>query len=278
MRWGISTLIGHKKSLASCCREAAALGYQCIELNCVRDYYAHCNALQLADSPEELDNINNLLRGNNLKCSAVDCHGLFGRNKAEVFYTLEYLNAGFRIARYLGAPAVITSIPGGGADFPDMITMTRELCRKAAAENLNLNIEAEYGFAVGPGNLKEFLDAVGAENLKVNFDPSHFVRSGRKVEEAIQNFFDRISHVHLKEYLPEIQHGTRYTGAPGTPCSRMLDELLHLGYNGVVSAETSVELDEDKSENPAESIMSGINKWLESKGLEVIGRHELCAI
>ena len=235
-----------------------------VELNCVRDYYAHCNALQLADSKEELDRLRNLLNENHLCCSAVDCHGLFGRNREEFEYTQEYLEAGFRIAANLGAPTVVTSIPGGSAERPAMVAATKALCRKAAARNLELAIEAEYDFAVGPNTLERFLDAVDAPNLKVNFDPSHFVRSGWEVEKAVQTFFCRITHVHLKEYLPDRPHATRYTGTPGSPCTRMLDELFRLGYSGVASAETLAELDEGP-ENPAAVIMNGIRTWEHAK-------------
>ena len=41
MKWGLTTLIAHRYSLEHCFREAAALGFQYVELNCVRGYYAH---------------------------------------------------------------------------------------------------------------------------------------------------------------------------------------------------------------------------------------------
>ena len=53
---------------------------------------------------------------------------------------------------------------------------------------------------------------------------------------------------------------TRYTGVEASPCSQMLDELEFLGYNGVASAETLVDLGRE-TENPAAEIMKGIKTW-----------------
>lgn len=265
IHWGITTLIGHRYSLENCLADAERLGYRWIELNCVRDYYAHCNAFQLADSPDELARLIELLKEHRLSCSAVDCHGLFGRNPAEFDYTCDYLRAGFHIAEALSCPVVVTSIPRGPAPWKLMVKTAAELCRRAANAGLTLAIEAEYDFTVGtPDELARFLDEVDQPNLKVNFDPSHFARAGYDVAETVCRFFSQIAHVHLKEYLPELPHATRYTGAGGSPCSRMLDELERLGYDGVASAETLVEL-ERETDNPAATIMTGIRRWEKRK-------------
>ena len=261
IQWGITTLIGHRRSLKTCLTDAARFGYDWIELNCVRDYYAHWNAFQLADSPDELARLNGLLAECRLGCSAVDCHGLFGRNLEEFNYTCDYLIAGFRIAQTLKSPVVITSIPRGPAPWELMVRTTAELCRKAEDAGLTLAIEAEYDFTVGtPEELTNFLDAVDRPNLKVNFDPSHFARAGFDVPAMVRRFFEKIVHVHLKEFLPHQPCITRYTGVEASPCSRMLDELEFLGYNGVASAETLVDLGKE-TENPAAEIMKGIKTW-----------------
>ena len=229
-------------------------------MNCVRDYYAHYNAMQLADSSGELLRIRRMLHENKLGCSAIDCHGLFGRSSCEYNYTCEYLEAGMRIALELGAPLVVTSIPKGPTPYSIMARTMKTLCQKAADLNLGLAIEAEYDFAVGPNELEMFLNDVAAQNLYVNFDPSHFARCGWKIPRAVEKFRDRIAHVHLKEYLPDVPHGTRYSGIQGSPCSQMLDELGRLDYDGIASAETLVELD-DVSSDSASIIMNGIRSW-----------------
>lgn len=264
MNIGITTLVGHTESLENFFKKVSALGYQYIELNCVRDYFAHCNAMQLADSPGDLARLKQLLDENNLKCSAVDCHGLFGRSAEEVLYSQRYLEAGMEVAVKLGSPLVITSIPGGAVTRPEMITAVRELCGKAEKLGLEIAVEAEYAFAVDPDTLESFLDEVNAPNLKVNFDPNHFARANWEVEDAVRKFFPRISHVHLKEHLPETPYPTRFTGTVGSPAYRMLDELVKLGFNGVISAETLAELDE-LPEDPAAVIMEGIKKYQQNQ-------------
>ena len=261
MQWGMTSLIGHRDSFEHCCRYASRLGYGFIELNCVRDYFSHFNPLQLADSPETLRRIRDVLAESGLRCSAVDCHGLFARQPEGFAYSCDALRAGFEIASALGSPVVATSIPGGGAPWEKMVSECAGLCREAADRGLTVAVEAEYHFAVGtPDELERFLACVDSPNLAVNFDPSHFVRAGYDIAETLRRFDGRIAHVHLKEYLPASAHPTRFTGEEGSPASQMLDELRRLGYSGVASAETLAELDVD-GEAAASEIMAGIRRW-----------------
>ena len=93
MKIGCSTLLYHKRGLFKCMDDIARIGYEYVELNCVRGYYGHFNSIQLADSPELLEMIANSLKKNNLKCSGIDCHGLYqegceGRRRADGHHKL----------------------------------------------------------------------------------------------------------------------------------------------------------------------------------------------
>ncbi|MBR7127350.1 MAG: sugar phosphate isomerase/epimerase [Lentisphaeria bacterium] len=268
MKWGITTLIGHRRGLAEFCQEVKKLGYEYIELNCVKNYFAHYNALQLANSPREIEFIQEILQTNNLGCSAVDCHGFYGRSEAEFEYTSDYLLAGLEVTEKLGSKFMVTSIPACDIiPWEKMVKRMSEICRKAQDKNLEIVIEAEYNFPVGtPDSLEKFLSDVNEPNLKVNFDPSHFVRANFDVKEVIRRFFHVISHVHVKEYLPEKIHPTWYEGELNSPCSQMLDELYRFDYQGVASAETLVEMAYRGNEAP-EIIMNGLKKWQKSKGI-----------
>lgn len=261
MKWGLTTLICHRQSLNHCFRSARDLGYEYVELNCVRGYYEHCNALQLADMPEELVNLRNSLKANNLRCSAVDCHGIFGREAEEFQYMFEYMKAGFTIAEALQSPMVITSYPPGPTPWPRLVEATRALCREAKKKHLTIAVEAEYGYPVGsPETLFRLLTEVEMDNLKVNFDPFHFERANLDACAVLEDLYPHVVHVHLKEYRPGTPHPTRYTGVAGTPADRMLDFLAAAGFNGVVSAETLAEPDVDPQEAML-AIMNGIHQW-----------------
>ena len=263
MQWGMTTLIWHKYALEHCFKAVSELGVKYIELNCVRGYYEHCNAFQLADSPDELQRIAGWLRKYDLKCSALDCHGMGGWQTDEFDYSIEYMYKSLQVAQALDAPLLVTSYPNGPAAWDKLVTETRKLCKKAAQSNIGVAIEVEYNYHVGSlESLEQFMDEVDIPNLSVNFDCSHFVRAGMDVAAVVRALFPKISHVHCKEYLPEAAYSTRYTGEAGSPCDIMLDTLCELGFNGVVSAETLADPSVDPQVAAAE-IMAGINKWKE---------------
>ncbi|MBO5689973.1 MAG: sugar phosphate isomerase/epimerase [Lentisphaeria bacterium] len=261
MKWGFTTLIAHRYSLEHCFREAAELGFAYAELNCVRGYYAHANAMQLADDPAGLTHVSGLFQKYGLQCSAVDCHGLFGNTPDEFRYNLDYVRAGLKVAASLRAPMLITSFPKSETPWERLVVATRELCCEAADLGLRVAVEAEYGYPVGtPEEVDRLFEEVDHPALGINFDPSHFSRLGLKSADLLRHFGGRVIHVHAKEYLPETPFPTRYTGRLDSPGGEMLTALAELGYTGVASAETLAYPEADPSEAMQE-IMRGLQNW-----------------
>lgn len=261
MKWGLTTLIAHRYSLEHCFREAASLGYKYVELNCVRGYYAHANAMQLADDPAGLEHIAGLLQKYGLQCSAVDCHGLYGNTPEEFQYNFDYVRAGLRVAHALQAPILITSFPKSAATWGDLVNASGTLCREAEEQGMRVAVEAEFGYPVGtPEEVEKLFDDVAHPALGINYDPSHFSRLGLKSADLLRRFGERVIHVHAKEYLPEKQFPTRYEGDLTSPCGEMLSALAELQFNGVVSAETLADPEADPSES-MHQIMQGLRNW-----------------
>lgn len=261
MKWGLTTLIAHRYSLEHCFREAAELGFQYVELNCVRGYYAHANAMQLADDPAGLEHIAGLLQKYNLRCSSVDCHGLFGNTPDELQYNFDYVRAGLDVAHALQAPILITSFPKSAASWEELVNATGSLCRDAAERGMKIAVEAEFGYPVGtPEEVDKLFEDVAHPALGINYDPSHFSRLGLKSADLLRHFGDRVIHVHAKEYLPEKPFPTRYEGALSSPCGEMLTALAELQFSGVVSAETLADPEADPSE-AMRQIMQGLRNW-----------------
>lgn len=261
MKWGLTTLIAHRYSLEHCFREAAELGFQYVELNCVRGYYAHANAMQLADDPAGLEHIAGLLQKYNLQCSSVDCHGLFGHTPEEFQYNFEYVRAGLDVAHALQAPILITSFPKSAATWSNLVEATGSLCRDAAERGMKIAVEAEFGYPVGtPDEVDKLFEDVAHPALGINYDPSHYSRLGLKSADLLRHFGDRVIHVHAKEYLPEKPFPTRYEGALSSPCGEMLTALAELQFSGVVSAETLADPEADPSESMRQ-IMQGLRNW-----------------
>ena len=261
MKWGLTTLIAHRYSLEHCFREAAALGFQYVELNCVRGYYAHANAMQLADDPAGLKHIAGLLQKYNLRCSSVDCHGLFGNTPDELQYNFDYVRAGLDVAHALQAPILITSFPKSTASWEELVNATGSLCQDAAERGMKIAVEAEFGYPVGtPEEVDKLFEDTAHPALGINYDPSHFSRLGLKSADLLRHFGDRVIHVHAKEYLPEKPFPTRYEGALSSPCGEMLTALAELRFAGVVSAETLADPEADPSE-AMRQIMQGLRNW-----------------
>lgn len=261
MKWGLTTLIAHRYSLEHCFREAAELGYSFVELNLVRGYYAHANAMQLADDPAGLEHIAGLLQKYGLQCSSVDCHGLCGNTADEFQYNFDYVRAGLQVARALNAPILITSFPKSAAAWEDLMNATRSLCREAAEQGMKIAVEAEYGYPVGtPDEVERMFDDVAHPALGINYDPTHYSRLGLKSADLLRRFGDRVIHVHAKEYLPEKPFPTRYEGALTSPCGEMLTVLAEMQFAGVVSAETLADPEADPSE-AMRQIMQGLKNW-----------------
>lgn len=261
MKWGLTTLIAHRYSLEHCFREAAELGFDYVELNCVRGYYPHANAMQLADDPAGLESIGMLLQKYGLQCSAVDCHGLFGNTPAEFQYNLDYIRAGLTVAQFLQAPMLITSFPKSSTPWRELVNAAKLLCREGADRGLRVAVEAEFGYPVGtPEEVEQLLEETDHPALGINFDPSHFCRLELEPADLLRRFGEKVIHVHAKEYLPESPYPTRYTGVEKSPCSRMLSALAEQGYNGVVSAETLADPEADPSGSMRE-IMQGFHIW-----------------
>ncbi len=261
MKWGLTTLIAHRYSLDRCFREAAELGFSFVELNLVRGYYAHANAMQLADDPAWMEHIAGLLQKYHLQCSSVDCHGLFGNTPEEFQYNLDYIRAGIRAGHALAAPILITSFPKSAATWTQLVSATGLLCNEAAACGMRVAVEAEFGYPVGtPEEVERLFDDVAHPALGINFDPSHYSRLGLKPLDLLRRFGDRVIHVHAKEYLPENPFPTRYLGDETSPCGEMLSALDVLNYQGVASAETLADPEADPSE-AMRQIMQGLKLW-----------------
>lgn len=114
--------------------------------------------------------------------------------------------------------------------------------------------------ACTPESCRAMLDGVGHAALGLNFDPSHLLRMGINPERFVDDFADRIYHVHAKdtEILTEdlYAYGTLQPGTTGQPrefgghhwryCipghgvarwTHLLQKLTTIGYSGPMSIE-----------------------------------------
>jgi L-ribulose-5-phosphate 3-epimerase len=126
---------------------------------------------------------------------------------------------------------------------PKYAVMVERLQRVAEAlSERDLTLAMETGQEKAE-DLVAFMDAVGAPNLAVNFDPANMILYGvGEPVEAISVLKDRIAHVHMKDGTwskkPTQEWGEDVVlGSGDADIPRVLSKLRAIGYRGALSIE-----------------------------------------
>ena len=148
-------------------------------------------------------------------------------------------------------------------NFASLVTSLTELAPVLESSSARVVIEAYPGagaICCTPESCRELFRLVPSPAIGLNFDPSHFVRMGIDVLRFLDEFVDRVHHVHAKDteiddrLLYELGHelpGTfeseglfrgrpwRYAlpGHGSVPWRQLFDHLDRAGYTGSVSVE-----------------------------------------
>jgi sugar phosphate isomerase/epimerase len=161
----------------------------------------------------------------------------------------EVLPRSLDLARDLGARFVVAfpfenllGLPPGREPF-DRLAAAAEAC---AVAGLPLLVENEPGFLASTGaEIAALLEAVGHENLLVNWDPANASDLGRvALGDGLRKIFARVRHVHVKN--GRVRPGERFP-AYGPLAAGDIDWPAHLalldelGYAGRFGVETHFE-------------------------------------
>lgn len=148
-------------------------------------------------------------------------------------------------------------------NWPRMLAVWRDLCAYANDSGIRIAIEncpmlftsdewpGGKNLATSPAIWRRLLADVGAENLGLNFDPSHFVWQQMDYAAAIRRFGDRIFHTHAKdarvdrERLAEVgilatpleYHSPKLPGLGDVDWGAFFSALTDTGYDGDVCIE-----------------------------------------
>lgn len=100
-----------------------------------------------------------------------------------------------------------------------------------------------------PAAYERIFEEISSPAAAIEFDPSHCVKQRIRIDKFIDQFHDRIAHVHLKDHerFPEMeqQYGCfdprvsqdRYPGYGMIDFQEMIEQLRGKGYNGVYTIE-----------------------------------------
>lgn len=171
---------------------AAQLGFEGVMLMGKRP---HLSPLDVSD--ETLASLRVALTQNGVKCAVIAAYtDLSGAGAAEVPYLemqIAYVQALARVARQLDADIirVFTAYEVDGqspqAVWDRVVRALREICDRAAAENVTIAVQNHHDIAVHSDALLELLGDVGRPNCKLGFDAwSPALRSENLYETARQ--------------------------------------------------------------------------------------------
>ena len=131
--------------------------------------------------------------------------------------------------------------------YAGAVAAAREVCDHCASMGQTFNLETGQETA---SELHEFVDAVGRENLVVNFDPANMILYGSgEPLEALDLIGEHVKSVHCKDAKRRREPGQPwYADAPlgsgDVNIERFLRKLNELGYDGPLTVEREYSADQ----------------------------------
>lgn len=165
-------------------------------------------------------------------------------NPARADYILSNFQQALELADALGCKQI--HVPGGdvlpgmseAAMAAESIRVHRQLCALALPRRVTLTLEpqnvldAPYFRFRTVGGALAYIDQVGAENLKIQYDVYHQQRTEGNIVANLRAHLARIAHIQIADVPDRNQPGTgelRY--------SYIFEQLVRMGYAGYVSLE-----------------------------------------
>ena len=169
-------------------------------------------------------------------------------------------------------------------NFGYMVESFAELAPTFEANDAHLVIEGWPGpgsLVCTPETFRAFFEQVDSPNMGVNYDPSHLVRMGIDPIRFLNEFVDRVFHVHGKDCMiiqeNLYQYGNLQESAFGTPFKYggmnwrytipghgvsdwniILNTLVEKNYNGCISIELEDHFYDDTEELQKLGILQGV--------------------
>jgi len=170
---------------------------------------------------------------------------------------VQYVLNTIRWARLVGCPRVDTTDdrhkPAGWSEREALALMKRsyeQILRVAEAYEIVVNIEPHGHFTTKPEFMAEMLAFSDSPYLRLNMDTGNTFIAGQDPVAFLQQFKDKVSHVHLKDVSQSLAAAARgeLTGIAVSHCAigegvnadnirRCVDILVEIGFDGVLSIE-----------------------------------------
>ena len=144
------------------------------------------------------------------------------------------------------------------SDYIEVRAMVQRICDFGAKHGVNFALETGQETA---HSLLEFIQDVGRENLKINFDPANLILYGTGDPiDALDQLAPLVESVHVKDGLwpPKDQPGSLGVEMPlgkgDVGMERFVAKLKAIGYTGPLTIEREVSLDQDMDDRHKEGL------------------------
>jgi sugar phosphate isomerase/epimerase len=275
MQLGFVSAILPDLSLEEVLGFAAAEGFDCVELMCwpvgkAERRYAGVTHVDVSDlASARADAVRRLCDNTGVAISGLGYYpNVLSPDANEAAACRAHLKAVVAGAAKLGVGVVNTFIGRDWtrsveANWPEAVALWRELAAVAADSGVRIGIEncpmlftgdewpGGKNLATSPAIWRRLFADVGADNLGLNFDPSHFVWQQMDYVAAVREFGPRFWHVHAKDARVDRQrlaevgilatpleyHTPKLPGLGDVEWGPFFSALTESGYDGAVCIE-----------------------------------------
>jgi len=275
MRLGFVSAILPELSLEEVMHFAADEGFECVELMCwpvgkAERRYAGVTHVDVAElSEDRVRTIQTLCTETGVQISGLGYYpNVLSPDKDEATTCTAHLRKVFKASAKLGIGLVNTFIGRDWtrsveANWPDMLALWKDLTAYAASLGVRIGIEncpmlftsdewpGGKNLATSPRIWRRLFEDLDANNIGLNFDPSHFVWQEMDYLAAVREFASRFFHVHAKDArvdrtrLAEVgilatpleYHTPKLPGLGDVNWGAFFSALTDAGYDGSVCIE-----------------------------------------
>ena len=293
MKLGFVSAILPELSLEDVLKTASNLGYSCVELMCwpvgqAERRYAGVTHVDVSRVDQaEVERIHALLARYGVSISGLGYYpNPLSANVQESQTAVEQIHRVIDAAAALGV-GVVNSFVGRDpartvdAQWPRFLETWRPIIEHA--ENLNIRIGIEncpmsFGedewpggknLATSPAIWRKMYRDLPSQHWGLNFDPSHFILQMMEIHPILDEFKDRLVHVHAKDVridhaklnqhgvfsFPKLWHSPKLPGMGDVQWGSFLGALADTGYDGPLVVEVEDRAFEGSLEKRIESLV-----------------------
>ena len=293
MKLGFVSAILPELSLEDVLKTASKLGYSCVELMCwpvgqAERRYAGVTHVDVSRVDQaEVERIHALLARYGVSISGLGYYpNPLSANVQESQTAVEQIHRVIDAAAALGV-GVVNSFVGRDpartvdAQWPRFLETWRPIIEHAEKLNIRIGIEncpMSFGedewpggknLATSPAIWRKMYRDLPSQHWGLNFDPSHFILQMMEIHPILDEFKDRLVHVHAKDVridhaklnqhgvfsFPKLWHSPKLPGMGDVQWGSFLGALADTGYDGPLVVEVEDRAFEGSLEKRIESLV-----------------------